>query len=240
MENKLTLRLHICIFFLAIISIGISNFTFPRVVSVTFKSGNNERVNIVAQQVKIVFSRPMDQQSTANAFSINPTVRGNVSWADNSLYFTPLTPLRYDQTYTIKIVKSSKDIYKKNLSQSFRQTFHTKDASFAYIGNDKQLHVTDLKGNTKTLTQGKGVTDYQIKNDTIVYIQNSDGDTNKAYVYDDTTKRSKQLLTDEDVSYNQFNLARMEETFMYYRVLHLTRDLREMKLFPMTLIQISR
>ena len=62
----------------------------PRVTNVLPVSGIPSAP--ATTQLRISFSRPMDQDSVEAAFSIEPAAAGNIRWTDNTLIFTPDRP----------------------------------------------------------------------------------------------------------------------------------------------------
>ena len=53
--------------------------------------------------ISVNFSEPMNKSSVESAFSILPEVNGSFTWDDDTLIFTPSSPLENATTYTITI-----------------------------------------------------------------------------------------------------------------------------------------
>ncbi len=74
----------------------------------------------VSSQISVSFSRPMDQQSVENAFSMTSyegkTVTGSFLWLDsNTMSFTPSISLDYNVTYKLRILGTAKSDIGTNL-----------------------------------------------------------------------------------------------------------------------------
>ena len=85
--------------------------------------------------ISVTFSAPMDKTSAEEAFSLTrdgTTVGGSYSWKtddENTLVFTPHSPVEADSEYEIAIGTSAEDIYGNNLAVHFTHKFYT--------GNDR-------------------------------------------------------------------------------------------------------
>ncbi|HEX5578527.1 MAG TPA: Ig-like domain-containing protein [Candidatus Limnocylindria bacterium] len=54
--------------------------------------------------IRIAFTAPMNEAEVESRFSITPTVRGDFSWRDNQVTFTPRDRLKPDTRYAISLV----------------------------------------------------------------------------------------------------------------------------------------
>lgn len=102
--------------------------TGPRVVQV-YPSDGMEYVP-VDTSIHIVFSEPMDEDSTISAISISPAPDFSArSWQflhDNSvLVVTPSRPLKYSTTYTVTITRDATSSDNIELRDDYRWTFTT-------------------------------------------------------------------------------------------------------------------
>jgi hypothetical protein len=82
--------------------------------------------------ITIAFSEPMDTASVWQAFRINPTVTGSVSWSnDNVLLFTPGANFDSSTTYTVTIATAARDRAGNNLSAEYIFSFTTGSQVFS-------------------------------------------------------------------------------------------------------------
>jgi hypothetical protein len=65
--------------------------------------------------ISVSFSEEMNQTATQEAFEISPSVTGNFSWVDNTMFFTPQDLLASSQPYTVKITAAAKDVEDETL-----------------------------------------------------------------------------------------------------------------------------
>ena len=72
-------------------------------------------------QVKIEFSRPMDHKATEEAFSIEPEMKGEFSWAPRTLIYTSTRKPKPGVEYTVKVDESSDTCGER--SRAFSGTF---------------------------------------------------------------------------------------------------------------------
>src|SRR5260221_11327 len=108
------------VFLLTILLLIIAPFAHPQVLNAELRSGSTTQADAVNQQLKISFSRPMEQDSVIKNFSISPAVDGNVSWSNNTLFFTPKLAFQYSQKYTATISTDATDIYGRPLTAAFQ------------------------------------------------------------------------------------------------------------------------
>ncbi|WNZ45679.1 hypothetical protein Q2T42_28225 [Leptolyngbya boryana CZ1] len=86
----------------------------------------------------LTFSRPMDHASVEKNLRIQPELKGKVSWAGRRMAYTFDQPAPYGAEFTISL-ESARDRFSKEGSsngilQPFRETFKSRDRSFAFIG----------------------------------------------------------------------------------------------------------
>jgi hypothetical protein len=94
---------------------------FPRVIDFQPR-GSNVSVN---ESILITFNGTMDKSTTASAFSISPTISGNLYWVENTLQFIPDQVLDYNTTYRVIISKEAANIEGLTLNEEFNWTFQT-------------------------------------------------------------------------------------------------------------------
>jgi hypothetical protein len=98
--------------------------------------------------ILVHFSEPMDASSTALAFSIEPSVLGEIQWVGNALFYHTTELLLPDTTYKIRISTAARDIAGNPLSQDFEQNFATVTTAINTIGRYQEFEVpftvTDL------------------------------------------------------------------------------------------------
>lgn len=133
-------------------SLLISSYSTPSVVGLEVTNGTIENAHISDQQMKITFSRPMDKQSVEAAFLTDPTIAGNISWSQNTLFFTPQKPLNYDTTYDISVGDTAQDTYGKRITERYISSLTTEQGKFVFVGEEGQLYMSDLKENVRQIT----------------------------------------------------------------------------------------
>ncbi len=106
-------------------------------VSFSFKTGLGTDtfpphiVDIVASRapidavVRVDFDEAMDRPTTEEAFSIEPSVPGTMTWEGRTLVFTPAAPLDYDTVYTVRIAPTARDLADNELGTQWVVTFRT-------------------------------------------------------------------------------------------------------------------
>lgn len=78
----------------------------------------------VLSSIKIVFSEPMDTNSTQRAFSITPEVPGSFSWPEkNVLVFTPSQPMEWGTTYKVTVSGEACDLSGNQLNPEYSFSF---------------------------------------------------------------------------------------------------------------------
>ncbi|MDV3000868.1 MAG: hypothetical protein N5P05_002474 [Chroococcopsis gigantea SAG 12.99] len=90
----------------------------------------NRKIGVRDTVFRLDFNRPVAQKDVENNLTINPPLKGKVSWANNQLVYT-LTELPiYGKKYQLNV---------GGLDTAFQGTFYSHDRAFAYIGvNDKE------------------------------------------------------------------------------------------------------
>ncbi|MBU4173600.1 MAG: Ig-like domain-containing protein [Actinobacteria bacterium] len=93
----------------------------PRVLG--FNCGGVEVEAGQSQQLRFTFSRPMDQDSVENGFTVIPPEEGGFSWTGRTLVFTPKMAYIPDCEYWVEIV-SGEDVFGKPV-MPYQSTFTT-------------------------------------------------------------------------------------------------------------------
>jgi len=83
----------------------------PRITSFNY---SGKLIMPEQQQLKFTFSRPMDQKSVEEEFSLDPQTEGQVSWSGRTMVFTPKYIYLPDTEYIVRF-NSGKDKYGKKL-----------------------------------------------------------------------------------------------------------------------------
>ena len=91
----------------------------PKVVEFNLQGESVSPDEVV--QVKIEFSRPMDHQATEEAFSIEPDIQGEFSWAPRTLVYTTTRKPEPGTEYTVNAGESKDSSGKR--SRAFTGTF---------------------------------------------------------------------------------------------------------------------
>ncbi|KAF5415525.1 MAG: hypothetical protein C5S48_05715 [Candidatus Methanogaster sp.] len=97
------------------------DFTAPTVTANT-PTGTDVPVSTV---VSATFDEAMNETSVKDAFSIDPSVTGSVSWDGNTMTFTPDADLAYETTYNVTIGTGAEDLAGNNLAEDFVWNFTT-------------------------------------------------------------------------------------------------------------------
>ncbi|UCE37748.1 MAG: Ig-like domain-containing protein [Thermoplasmata archaeon] len=79
--------------------------------------------------ITVTFNERMKESATKDAFSIEPSVGGQLSWDGNDLIFDPDSPLSYKTIYTITISTDAKDFVGNNLEKEHNWSFTTEKES---------------------------------------------------------------------------------------------------------------
>lgn len=77
--------------------------------------------------IKITFDQEVDQTSAESKFSISPEVPGSFSWNENTLIFTPSSPLPFSSSYTTTINPGVKSKSGQDSTQTFSASFTTQE-----------------------------------------------------------------------------------------------------------------
>ncbi len=93
------------------------NAIYPTIVA-TYPT--NGAINVRIQtNITIQFSMPMDQGSTISAFSLNPSIAGNLSLKSNILLFQPSTPLSNGCYYNVNVANTAQGTNGVKLQNSY-------------------------------------------------------------------------------------------------------------------------
>lgn len=172
MKKKLII-INSIIAFLTICLVALSLFSSPHVKEVTLIENSAS----LHDQIKIVFSRPMNQDVTSQSFSIQPKIDGNFSWVQNTLFFTPKKSFSYGQKYVVSLTTKAQDIYGNHLGHPFEKAITLKDYSYMYISNDHTLLVGSMSGNETRITPHQKVEKFTMnpQSHVIAYIAHGKG-----------------------------------------------------------------
>ncbi len=75
--------------------------------------------------VRLRFDEPMERRSVESAFSISPSVPGDLTWEGLTLVFTPAGDLDYDTLYTLRIATTARDLGGNTMASEWVSTFRT-------------------------------------------------------------------------------------------------------------------
>jgi hypothetical protein len=203
-----------------IVLIFLSSKVPAQVTKMEYEKGLNGFARINGQQIKIHFTRPMNQKTVEKAFTITPQVNGNFSWSGETVFFSAKEPLTANTEYSITFNQTGKttpeDVYKKALA-GFHQNFKTPPAILAYIGNDDQLYISELDQEPIKITHSKTVTQFTAAgySGKIVYIDKSlSSPYSKVFVYDINTGLTIELFKDMEADFSDPSLS-MDGTRLY-------------------------
>jgi hypothetical protein len=197
-KNKIV-AINILLFGLTIIFVLFSFFSKPFIKSFVLRSGEMENAEAFKQQFIITFSRPMNKDSVVSNFFIDPAIDGNFSWAQDTLFFTPESTLKYGQVYEIRISNQALDIYGKQLSREFNREIKTKPYQYIFIGNDNRLILGSMSGGQTDLAPDRKVAKYYYSREakSIIYIVKQEYQTDtEIYYIDDLNTPKSQLILD--------------------------------------------
>jgi cell division septation protein DedD len=102
--------------------------TTPPTVTANTPTGTDVPVSTV---ISVTFDEAMNETSAEDAFSIDPSVTGSVSWDGNMMTFTPDSNLVYDTTYNVTIGTGAEDLAGNPLAEEFVWNFTTRAAPVA-------------------------------------------------------------------------------------------------------------
>lgn len=124
--------------------------------------------------LRLVFSSRMQEESVNSRISIEPAIRGNFSWENDGLTFTPSQPWPGGQTIHITLSRGARaDNW---LSISMKQqswSFSTSSEKLAYLwpsdGQADLYTLNPLNGNIQCFTDGMRVLDYCVSSSGMVF-----------------------------------------------------------------------
>lgn len=106
------------------------SFTTLGRVAVSDWSPNNNATNVdINTNISVTFNQAVDQASAAGAFSLNPSVAGEVAWDGTTMTFNPSAALAYSQAYTITIAAGVKTVNGLDSDTAFTAKFTTRNQS---------------------------------------------------------------------------------------------------------------
>ncbi len=99
----------------------------PTVLSHAPQTNFGDTVSTITK-VQINFDKPMSTTATANAFSIDPSVEGTLSWENQNmtLVFTPAISYEKSTFYTVYISTGAKSVSNVSLAEPYSFSFTTK------------------------------------------------------------------------------------------------------------------
>jgi len=100
-----------------------TNVTAPTVILVNPSDYATEIA--VSSAVLLTFSEGMNESSVQSAFSISPSVSGNVDWTGNTMTFTPNSELSTDTTYTCTVGTGATDLAGNPMAAEYTSSFTT-------------------------------------------------------------------------------------------------------------------
>lgn len=83
--------------------------------------------------IRITFEQPMDRDSVAEAFSIEPDVEGTFRWRINTMIFTPDVPLIAGEDYVFRLSKSARSLTGRRLNEPIEVAFTTQVTTVYYL-----------------------------------------------------------------------------------------------------------
>ncbi len=94
----------------------------------------------LSKPLKITFSGPMNQTSVEEAFTIDPSIEGEITWENFTLIFTPTDGWEEGQEYIVTLGDSALDFFGRNLTENMTFSFTVVDED---IGDDDDDIVDD-------------------------------------------------------------------------------------------------
>ena len=117
-------------------------YTFETVgaVKLTGTDPSNGRTSVGENtSIRIGFDQEVDHDSAQYSLRTEPTFTGSFSWDKNDLIYKPSTPLAYNQTYKITILKGVKSLYGQDSQEDFSFSFSVRTQEVV-IGGIPQIY----------------------------------------------------------------------------------------------------
>jgi Tol biopolymer transport system component len=83
--------------------------------------------------IRITFAQPMDRDSVADAFEIEPDLEGTIRWRINTMIFTPDLPLIPGEEYVFRLGESARSLTGRRLVESVDVRFRTQVTTVYYL-----------------------------------------------------------------------------------------------------------
>ena len=115
----------------AVIAAVVAGLSAPRLVAVS--PGDGEEVPVGAAQVRLTFSRPVEQASLAAHVRFAPDVPGSWAVEGNTATFTPSQPWQSGESVTVTVARGVKAANGLPLLQGLTWSFHIMPTMLAYI-----------------------------------------------------------------------------------------------------------
>jgi hypothetical protein len=116
----------------------------------------------VTTQMRVTFSRPLDEASTRTAVTLSPPTVGSVSVAGRRLAFTPRHSLRAGTEYTLTILQSLRDQTGLALAGPVVTRFRTRSLGLVARTTDGTLVQIGLDENRTARLAGAGVDGFAV------------------------------------------------------------------------------
>jgi hypothetical protein len=117
--------------------------TKPRVTKVEI-NGDQESADIIKQQIRIKFNRPIIKDNIETNIQIIPDIDNNITWNGSDLFIIFNKNLQADTEYTILLSSNIQDIYQEFMDKDFEYKFKTKRLELTYLekGNNTDRIIT--------------------------------------------------------------------------------------------------
>lgn len=155
----------------------VSDTVAPKILSVD--PANGDTLVSVNKSIVVRFSEAMDTATTRTAFSINPSVSGNFTWAGDSIMtFALAETLAFNRQYQVTVGTGARDPAGNNLALSWNSSFKTTRGLLVCCNGSNEVHFfqqNDLKPEGY-LSYYSGVRQIRISaNDSLAYILTDNG-----------------------------------------------------------------
>jgi hypothetical protein len=130
--------------------------------TVIFPSGNEMEIGGYGP-VELRFSQPMQVDTVAQHFKLQPAVHGRQVWQGQTFWFWPEEPLTAGESYQVNLSAGSKSISGYAIQQNLGWDFRVRQAQILYLSplsGDSELWENSIDGKVKkqlTQTGGKVV-----------------------------------------------------------------------------------
>lgn len=79
-------------------------------IQLTQPVADDARRALITTSMEVVFSEPVEPETAAAAFSVEPDVEGALSWSGSTMIFTPNDPLELETAYRIEVGPGIRDL----------------------------------------------------------------------------------------------------------------------------------